>query len=228
MSYTEVAVADYNATPPTDDGSSAAANQITWAGIKTKLGDPINTAIASVNTNVSSACGSLDSSITTAEANITTISSSISSDSSVLGAPSATELFFVQTSAPTGWTKTTTHNDKAIRLVSGTVSTGGSTAFTSVFASRTITDAELPSHDHTVAVTDQAVTLSATTWTVSLNGSTSGRANGTAKNAFKSTSISTEALAATVSHSGTSGSAGSGSAMDFAVQYVDIILAAKS
>jgi len=39
---------------------------------------------------------------------------------------SGTALVFAQTSAPTGWTKSTTHNDKALRVVSGTASSGGS------------------------------------------------------------------------------------------------------
>ena len=48
--------------------------------------------------------------------------------------PQGTSMLFQQTSAPTGWTKQTTHNDKAIRLTSGTVGTGGSVAFTTAFA----------------------------------------------------------------------------------------------
>ena len=51
--------------------------------------------------------------------------------------PSGTLMFFQQTSAPTGWTKSTTHNNKAIRIVSGTVGTGGNSAFTTAFASYT-------------------------------------------------------------------------------------------
>lgn len=58
--YTTVAVANYNASPPSDDGSQVASNQVTWAGIKTKLGDPLNTAIASVNTNVNAAFATVD------------------------------------------------------------------------------------------------------------------------------------------------------------------------
>jgi hypothetical protein len=45
------------------------------------------------------------------------------------GFPSGTSMLFQQTSAPTGWTKQTTHNDKALRIISGTVGTGGSVAF---------------------------------------------------------------------------------------------------
>ncbi len=68
---------------------------------------------------------------------------------------SGTPMVFAQTSAPTGWTKSTTHNDKALRVVSGTVGSGGSTAFTSVFgagkstASYTLATADIPSHSHT-------------------------------------------------------------------------------
>ena len=52
--------------------------------------------------------------------------------------PSGTKMLFQQTSAPTGWTKVTTHNNKALRVVSGSASSGGSNAFTSAFAARGI------------------------------------------------------------------------------------------
>jgi hypothetical protein len=51
--------------------------------------------------------------------------------------PVGTLMLFQQTTAPTGWTKETTHNNKALRVVSGSAGSGGSTAFTSVFTSRT-------------------------------------------------------------------------------------------
>lgn len=51
--YSSVTVADYNATPPADDGSAVAANLVKWSTVKTKLGDPVKTALESVNTNVS-------------------------------------------------------------------------------------------------------------------------------------------------------------------------------
>lgn len=49
--------------------------------------------------------------------------------------PSGTYMLFDSTNAPTGWTKNTTHNDKALRLVSGSVSTGGSSSFSTVLSS---------------------------------------------------------------------------------------------
>ena len=52
--------------------------------------------------------------------------------------PTGTKMLFQQTSAPSGWTKVTTHNNKALRIVSGTAGTGGSNAFTNTLASRGI------------------------------------------------------------------------------------------
>lgn len=83
--------------------------------------------------------------------------------------PSGTRLLFQQTSAPTGWTKvvSSTYNDAALRVVTGSVSTGGSVAFSTAFASQsvtgtvstgsaattgstTLTTAQIPSHTHGV------------------------------------------------------------------------------
>jgi len=49
--------------------------------------------------------------------------------------PSGTSMLFQQTAAPTGWTKQTTHDDKALRLVTGSVGTGGSVAFSTALGS---------------------------------------------------------------------------------------------
>lgn len=226
MAYTEVSISGYNATPPTDDGASGATNTITWAKIKEKLGDPLNTAQASVDDNTATACGTIDSAVTSAESTISSLSSSLTTAQSSLYAPSATRMPFIQTSAPTGWTKITTYNDYALRLVSGSVSTGGSTAFTSVFTSRTLTTSEMPSHDHSLSAAGSA-TLSRTSWTTGLNDNSNNCASG-GGSAKQSASLSgSHTVTASITHSGTSGSAGSGSAMDFAVQYVDMILASK-
>jgi microcystin-dependent protein len=62
-------------------------------------------------------------------------------------------MLFVQTAAPTGWTKSTTHDNKALRVVSGTVGTGGTQNFTAVLngnvGATTLTTAQMPSHSHT-------------------------------------------------------------------------------
>jgi hypothetical protein len=68
------------------------------------------------------------------------------------GFASGTVMLFQQTSAPTGWTKLTTHNDKALRIVSGTVGSGGATAFSAVMNgsvnATTLTTTQIPSHAH--------------------------------------------------------------------------------
>ena len=90
--------------------------------------------------------------------------------------PAGTLMLFQQTSAPTGWTKQTTHNDKALRVVSGTASSGGSTAFSTAMGtpsvsgsiageagvgnlavsgsvgSTTLSVNQIPSHSHSGAV----------------------------------------------------------------------------
>lgn len=75
------------------------------------------------------------------------------------GLETGTRLAFNQTNAPTGWTKDTTAalNDSIMRIVTGTVGSGGSNAFstfngqTSVGAT-TLTIAQMPSHTHTLPV----------------------------------------------------------------------------
>jgi hypothetical protein len=154
--------------------------------------------------------------------------------------PPGTVMLFQQNSAPTGWTKLTTHDNKALRVVSGTAGTGGSAAFTSVFASRTPAGSvygsnsgggvhyhtlswnEMPSHNHL------------------LNYLTPAQNNDTDRGAGSSTFSIDNVVQPSTQHAG--GSWGhthgfspsswsgsfSGSAMDFAVAYVDVIFASKN
>lgn len=59
--------------------------------------------------------------------------------------PSGTVMAFVEISAPSGWTKITTHNDKVLRVVSGT---GGGSA-----GSWTVTIDSSGDHTHVVSLT---------------------------------------------------------------------------
>jgi hypothetical protein len=68
-----------------------------------------------------------------------------------------TIMLFVQTSAPTGWTKVTTYTDAALRVVNGAASSGGVTGFATIFAAGgvasnnvSLTTAQMPSHSHTL------------------------------------------------------------------------------
>jgi hypothetical protein len=70
---------------------------------------------------------------------------------------SGTRMSFQQTAAPTGWTKDTTAaiNDSMLRLVTGSASSGGTTAFSTWSAvtstgSYTLTTSDIPSHTHTI------------------------------------------------------------------------------
>ncbi len=134
--------------------------------------------------------------------------------------PSGTLMLFQQTSAPTGWTKQTTHNDKALRVVSGAASSGGATAFTSVFGSGKNTGsyalqiADMPPHTHGagsyVATAKQPTGAgSPGDWAFSDSGNNT----------------------ASVPVSGTSGATGGGGGhshtQSLDLQYVDVIIASK-
>lgn len=70
--------------------------------------------------------------------------------------PSGTVMIFRQTASPPTWTKQTSINDYAIRVVSGAVGSGGAIAFSTVFGKtavdgHTLDGNELTSHAHGVA-----------------------------------------------------------------------------
>jgi hypothetical protein len=82
-----------------------------------------------------------------------TVATFLGSGLSLSGFAPGTVMLFVQTAAPTGWTKSTTHDNKALRVVSGSVTTGGTQNFTAVLngsvGATTLTTAQIPSHNHT-------------------------------------------------------------------------------
>ena len=168
---------------------------------------------------------------------------------------SGTRLLFRQTAAPTGWTKDVTHDNKTMRVVSGTVGTGGTVAFTTAFASQavsgsissttatnqnttvsgtvndtTLTTAQMPSHSHLLTVyrmtsgttrtADNEVGVTSSTliggqnWTTNANGS-----GGAHNHSFSGAAHGHTQDAHTHSFTGT--------AINMAVQYVDVIIATK-
>lgn len=50
--YSSTSVSGYNASPPSDAGAATEENRITWSKIKTKLPDPLKTAIEAIDTNL--------------------------------------------------------------------------------------------------------------------------------------------------------------------------------
>jgi hypothetical protein len=68
--YTATSVTGYNASPPPDDGTQSAANQVKWVTIKSKLPDPLKTALEAMDAK---ALAALDSSINSKTASYTTV-----------------------------------------------------------------------------------------------------------------------------------------------------------
>ena len=171
--------------------------------------------------------------------------------------PSGTKVVFAQASAPTGWTQDTTHNDKALRVVSGSGgSSGGTHALTSPpSTSHTHTG---PSHTHSTPSHSHSHSLSAGAYTLSTSqmpshshtfprggnqcygGSTIiqwAQATGPSNYSVSSTggsSSHSHSLSGSITSggSGTSGSEGTGSTSSsgptaFAPQYIDVIVCSK-
>ena len=150
------------------------------------------------------------------------------------GFASGTKLLFAQTAAPTGWTKdTTSYNNYALRVVTGTASSGGSVDFTTAFASQTpsgsvsvntsglsagattLSTAQIPSHTHSYNAPNPAV----------------GQSNNCGPQAVGILSSTTGAQGGGGSHthsiSGSATGSFTGNAINLAVKYLDTILATK-
>jgi len=150
--------------------------------------------------------------------------------------PAGTVMLFVQTAAPTGWTKSTAHDNKALRVVSGSASSGGSVAFTTAFASQAVsgtnasyvlTTADIPSHTHTATQPPHSHYIQPS----GFNGGSSGVFNEPI-NYTSATTISTSSVAPAITVDNTGGGGGhthsfTGTAINLAVQYVDVIIATK-
>jgi hypothetical protein len=142
--------------------------------------------------------------------------------------PAGTALLFQQTAAPTGWTKVTTHNDKALRLVSGTVGTGGSVAFSAAFASQsvsgsvgatTLSESQIPGHSH--SFTDYYFAEVGGSYSSGLAGSNQG-------NDFDNSAFGLSNATNNTGGGGSHTHGFSGTAINLAVNYVDVIIATKN
>jgi hypothetical protein len=141
-----------------------------------------------------------------------------------------TTLLFYQATAPTGYTKQTTHDNKAMRVVSGTGGgSGGTTNFTSVFASRAV---PLPQHAHggstgTVSSDHQHYFVTYQDdyayFSDNQDPPAFGRDGGGAVYNYTSGITANHVHGFTTDNQGTAGAA-----MDFAVQYIDVIICSKN
>jgi hypothetical protein len=140
--------------------------------------------------------------------------------------PAGTAILFAQTAAPTGFTKSLTHDNKALRVVTGSASSGGTSTFTAVFTNQTptittsglsagattLTTAQIPSHTHTLTAAGLCCT--------SQGNVTSGGAN-------TGGTFTTNATGGGGSHDHTISGTATSTAITLDVQYVDVIIATK-
>lgn len=154
-------------------------------------------------------------------------------DSGLIPFPVGTRMLFAQTAAPTGWTKDTTQNDKALRVVSGTAGSGGSVAFSSAFSSQavsgtvgstTLTESQIPSHAHAITGFD---VFNTSAFSINDNGGdslvSSDNAAQNSNGYFRNARYSTVNTGGGGSHNHSF----AGTAINLAVQYVDVIIATK-
>jgi hypothetical protein len=139
-------------------------------------------------------------------------------------------MIFAQTAAPTGFTKLTNLDNYALRVVSGTASTGGTVAFTTAFASQavagtvgtsgatTLTTAQLASHTHLQGVNTVDSTTIIPPSALRLADYNGGIGNSGPR--------ASQATGGGNSHTH-SGGTFTGTAINLAVQYVDVIRASK-
>lgn len=138
--------------------------------------------------------------------------------------PSGTKATFNQTAAPTGWTKDVTHNDKALRVVSGAVGSGGtvdfsvantSTAFSGTVGSTTLSTAQMPSHAHSLSVGFYGYGAFVTGW------------EATVTNQNTNTATSGDYVYALANGGGGSHNHSFSGSVSMSVKYVDVIIATK-
>lgn len=137
--------------------------------------------------------------------------------------PATTATLFYQASAPTGWTKSTINNDKALRVVSGSggvAGNGSGPAFSVAFASKSVagtisgtalTTAQLPAHSHTMMF-------------ASLGGNVGGSSGSATALYTGASSVSTGSAGSDATHTHTF----TGTAINLAVQYCDVIIATRN
>jgi hypothetical protein len=155
-----------------------------------------------------------------------------------IDAPSGTAMLFAQTAAPTGWTKSTTHNNKALRVVSGAASSGGSVDFTTAFSSQSVTGtiggtvlttSQIPAHRHYGFLNVGDTTNSTVTGEArAIVGYTSG--NPASGYIIRGNDPTSEPSVAPSSATGSGASHDhtfTGTAINLAVAYVDVIIATK-
>lgn len=173
-------------------------------------------------------------------------------DTTANNIPAGTKMLFVQTAAPTGWTKDVTYDNRALRVVSGAAGSGGTVAFTSAFTSQTVsgttgstvaggtvgdttlTSSQIPAHTHFVAVNAIGNSTLGSTTSVAVESNDAGdtqyilNTNGSSSPSIGLTSSTGGDGSHTHGFTGTGHTHSFSGSVDLAVQYVDVIICTKS
>jgi microcystin-dependent protein len=236
--YTEVSVSGYNSSPPPDDGSTGSDNEITWSGIKTKLTDPIKTALDTTQDNITTGMDAAVARVPVGTifdyAGLTEPSGFLFCYGQAISRTTYADLFTVLSTTYGSGDGSTTFNvpDLRGRVVAGQDDMGGSSAnrLTGVSGSvngdtlgaaggeetHTLTEAELAAHDHgaTGLTFSGNVSFNDSTWISSVSFSNNSAADGGGQDVVSDGSSNTGTLTGTVSGNcaGDTADAGSGSA----------------
>ena len=156
------------------------------------------------------------------DAELSAIATAIATKQEGGDVPSGSAMVFFQTAAPTGWTKSTANNDKALRVTSGDGGgTGGSVAFETAFASQAVSGTnagtalstnQIPAHTHPIYAHQ--------------NGAAGG-ANNTTYTGVSSGAVATSATAVNSTTGATHTHTFSGTAINLDVQYINVIVCTK-
>jgi hypothetical protein len=139
--------------------------------------------------------------------------------------PSGTRMLFQQSTAPTGWVKDTSINDRTLRVTSGSVVAGGSLPFSSVFRSQAVTGAvqshtlswnEMPWHNHGIPGGNFAYVNTGTFFVFPVNGD--------GGNFIGYGQIGVDGAGGNWGHA----HAFAGDSINLNIQFVDVIIAQKS
>jgi hypothetical protein len=127
-------------------------------------GVPLNVTSAEVNTlagntlNIAEALSTIESAFATTNTRLSVLETESTKQKTTLYAPSGTVMLFLQAAAPAGWNISVLDNDRMLRVVNsagnavgGFMSpTGFYDGHSHTINNHTLTQAELPSHAHTV------------------------------------------------------------------------------
>jgi hypothetical protein len=176
--------------------------------IATRVSSLVNSAPATLDTlkELADALGDDPNFAATIAAQLATTTAQLATKESFA---SGTRMLFQQSTAPTGWTKVTTYDNSALRVVSGAAGSGGTVGFNAAFVNGNVgntalTIAQIPSHDHGTPVTAR-------------DGSTAALGDGGGTSTYPG--VRSGATGGGLPHTHT---------LNLDVQYVDVIIASKN